>query len=678
MDEGSPISTTHHGIQLDDPYAWLRDPAYPTVSDPRILEFLERENRAFEDWARPLQPAIDGIAAELKGRIKEDDASVPVENDGYLYRWRFATGAQYRRWYRQPVGGGDEQLVLDEPALAEGLAYFRLSDLQPSPDGKLLAYAVDTNGSERFTIRVKDVASGALLADVIDETAGGIVWSADGTMLLYARLNPEWRPYQVLAHRLGAEAPPALVYEEQDPGFRVSVHRSQSRELILVSTGDHVTTEVLFAPAADPLATLRQAARRQAGVMNEVDHGGGRLVIRSNDTHRNFRVATATLAAPLEWRELIAGSDRHYIRSVTPFGALMAIEERIEGLDQIRLRDWDGAERYVRFPDAAYEVHLGANPMPAPERLRIVYSALNRPLTEFDADPATGQLATLKVQEIPSGYDANAYTTERLMAPARDGARIPISIVHRRDWQRRRGAPLHLYGYGAYGLGMEPSFSAARVSLLDRGFAYAIAHIRGGDELGRGWYEDGKLERRWNTFNDFIDAARFLIEEGYAEAGSISISGGSAGGQLMGVAANVAPELWRAVVAHVPFVDSLNTMLDGSLPLTPPEWPEWGNPITDEAAFRYILSYSPYENVSAQAYPPMLVTAGLNDPRVTYWEPAKWVAKLRATKTDDHLLLLKTNMTAGHGGRSGRFEALREVAEAYVFILSAFGLVDPA
>jgi oligopeptidase B len=371
---------------------------------------------------------------------------------------------------------------------------------------------------------------------------------------------------------------------------------------------------------------------------------------------------------------VIAGSDTHYLRQIVAFRGLLAIEERIDGLDQIRLLSTDGADRRIAFPDAAYQVGLGANPSSDPKRLRLEYSSMARPATTFDYDLATGTLDTLKVQEIPSGYDAADYVTERLLAPGRDGVQIPISIVHRKDWARHQGKPLHLYGYGAYGLGMPPSFSSARISLLDRGFAYAIAHIRGGDELGYGWYEDGKLDKRTNTFNDFIDAARFLVVEGYAAPGGISTSGGSAGGQLMGVIANDAPELWRAIVAHVPFVDALNTMLDESLPLTPAEWPEWGDPIRDKAAFDFIRSYSPYDQVTSKAYPALMVTAGLNDPRVTYWEPAKWVAKLRLVKTDGNVLVLKTNMGAGHGGKSGRFERLREVAEEYAFLLDAFGL----
>ena len=667
----------YHGEILEDSFHWLRDPGYPQVSDTAILAHLETENAYFNGVMAPLQPLVETLFAELKGRIKEDDASVPVEEHGWLCQWRFETGAQYRKWYRRPAGGGDEQLLLDEPALAEGKAFFKLGGLSVSPDGKLLAYAVDDTGAERFTLRVKDLATGALLPFEIAETMGTPVWSADSAVLIYTLVNAEWRPYQIRGHVLGKDvAQDRLLYQEEDSGYRVAVGKSQSEALVFLVTGDHVTSEVRFVPASDVFAVPVMIAARQSGRQYDVDHDGESLWLRVNDTHRNFRIVRTDPATPgpEHWQEVVAGSDTHYLRQIVAFRGLLAIEERIDGLDQIRLRSADGTDRRIAFPDAAYQVGLGSNPSPAPKSLRLEYSSMARPATTFEYDLATGTLETLKGQEIPSGYDAADYVTERLLAPARDGVKIPISIVHRKDWSRHQGKPLHLYGYGAYGFGMPPSFSSARISLLDRGFAYAIAHIRGGDELGYGWYEDGKLDKRTNTFNDFIDAARFLVAEGYATAGGISTSGGSAGGQLMGVIANDAPELWRAIVAHVPFVDALNTMLDESLPLTPAEWPEWGDPIRDKTVFDFIRSYSPYDQVTAKDYPTLMVTAGLNDPRVTYWEPAKWVAKLRLVKTDGNVLVFKTNMGAGHGGKSGRFERLREVAEEYAFVLDAFGV----
>jgi oligopeptidase B len=672
-----PVQAEYHGTLLEDPFHWLRDPGYPTVTDTAVLAHLEAENAYFNGVMAPLQPVIETLFAEMKGRIKEDDSSVPVEEHGWFYQWRFETGAQYRRWYRRAADGGAEQLLLDEPALAEGKEFFRLGGLSVSPDGRLLAYAVDDSGAERFTLRIKSLETGEALPIAISETMGTPVWSADGRVLLYTVLNAEWRPFQIRAHVLGeAVEQDRLLYQEPDSGFRVSIGKSQSEDLIFLVTGDHVTSEIRFVPASDVFSDPVVIAARRPGRQYDADHDGESLYLRVNDTHRNFRIVKAPVEAPgpEHWVEVIGGGDTHYIRHFAAFRELLAIEERIDGLDQIRLLGADGADRFVTFPDAAYQVRLGANPAPAPTGLRLEYSSMVRPATTYEFDPATGELLTLKVQEIPSGYDAADYVSQRLLARARDGATIPISIVHRRDWTRHAGRPLHLYGYGAYGIGMAPSFSSSRVSLLDRGFAYAIAHIRGGDELGYGWYEAGKLFKRTNTFNDFIDAARFLIGEGYAETGGISISGGSAGGQLMGVVVNEAPELWRAAVAHVPFVDALNTMLDGSLPLTPAEWPEWGDPVTDKAAFDFIRSYSPYDNVAGHAYPALMVTAGLNDPRVTYWQPAKWVARLRLVKTDDNVLILKTNMGAGHGGKSGRFDRLQEVAEEYAFVLDAFGL----
>ena len=670
-----PYSYERHGLMIEDPYHWLRDPKYPIVDDPEILAHLKAENDYFRTVMQPLEPLVETLLAEMKGRIKEDDSSVPVEENGYLYQWRFEKGAQYRKWYRRAVAGGSEELLLDEPALAAGKDYFRLGAFSISPDGKLLAYSADDSGAERFTLYVKDLATGAMMPIEISETVGQPAWSADSRVLVYTVVNQAWRPYQIKAHVLGsAVADDKILYEETDEGFRVSVGKSHSQEVIFLLTGDHVTSEIRFIPTADPFSAQRLIARREPGREYHVDHGGGALYVRVNDTHKNFRIVRASLEAPesANWVELVAGSEERYIRRLTAFERFLVLEERHAGLDQVILRTPDGAEVAVEFPEAAYQAKLGDTPALDPAAIRLEYSSMATPATTYEFDVATRRLKVLKVQEIPSGYDPADYVTERLMAPTRDGVLVPISLVYRKGWTKGQGEPLHLYGYGAYGLGISPSFSSARISLLDRGFVYAIAHIRGGDEFGYGWYEAGKLERRRNTFNDFIDAARFLERQGYAAPGGVSASGASAGGQLMGVIVNEAPELWRAVVAHVPFVDALNTMQDATLPLTPPEWPEWGNPITDKAAFDQIRSYSPYDNVEARDYPRLMITAGLNDPRVTYWEPAKWAAKLRALKTDSNVLVSKTNMGAGHGGKSGRFDRLTEVAEEFAFVIDAF------
>ncbi len=673
-----PHVVERHGIRVEDPWAWLRDPAYPDVKDKDVLAYLEAENAWFEQAMAPRKPLTDRLFQEMKGRIKEDDSSVPQKDGDYLYWRAFETGAQYRKWYRKPVAGGSNQLILDEPALAEGHDYFRLGAMSVSPDGRLLAYAVDTDGSERFEARIKDLMSGDLLPEVIPGTLSTLVWTSDSKGLLYGLANENWRTDNARLHRLGTPVDSDVeLFHEADEGFRVSIGLTSSEKWIVIATGDHVTTEAWLVPADDPTAPPMLVSPRRPGREYDVDEHEGTLYIRTNDTHPNFRLVKAAMNAPDQWQEIIAADPHFYLTDFTLFKHFYVTEGRQDGLDQIELRDYATHQaRRLAFPEASYSASLDDNPEYDVTKLRIGYESMVTPDTIYDYHLEDGRMEVLKVQEIPSGYDTGRYATERLMIPARDGTMIPVSIVHARDFPRDGSAPLHLYGYGAYGIAMEPGFSTGRLSLLDRGFAFALAHIRGGDDLGQQWYLDGKLDKRTNTFNDFVDVAKGLIERGYTSAGRISISGGSAGGELMGAVINSDPELWGAVVAHVPFVDVLNTMLDETLPLTPGEWPEWGNPIEDKAAFETILSYDPYANVKRQAYPPLMVTAGLNDPRVTYWEPAKWVAKLRATKTDDNFLLLKTNMGAGHGGKSGRFESLEETAEEFAFILWQLGIED--
>ena len=671
-----PHRFTRHGVTVEDSWAWLRDPGYPKVEDREVLAYLEAENAYFEAAMAPRRGLVDTLFEEMKGRIQQDEASVPVKDGAWLSWWAFRPGEQYRRWYRRPVAGGPDELILDEPALAEGKAYFRLGALAQSPDGRLLAYAVDDNGSERFTLRIRDLATGVDLPDVIPGTLGGVVWRADSRALVYGLVNDNWRIDVAKLHRIGTPAESDVeLYREPDEGFQIGVGRTQSRRFLILATGDHVTSEVRLAPLEDPEAEPILVSPRRPGREYEVEEHDGTLFIRTNDTHPNFRIVTAPLAAPGDWTEAIAPSDHFYIRGLATFASFYAVSGREDGLDQILLRRYGaGEETRIPFPEASYVASLAANPEYEVAKLRLSYQSMVTPPTVYDYDVASGAFETLKVQQIPSGYDAALYATERLTVTARDGTQVPVSVVYRKDFAKDGRGPLHLYGYGAYGIAIPPGFSTVRLSLLDRGFAYAIAHIRGGDDLGYQWYRDGTLAKRTNTFHDFVDVAKGLIAAGFAAPGRISISGGSAGGELMGAVMNSDPELWGAVVAHVPFVDVLNTMLDDSLPLTPGEWPEWGNPITDPEAFALIRSYSPYDNVTAQAYPPVLITAGLNDPRVTYWEPAKWAARLRATKTDGNVLLLKTNMGAGHGGKSGRFEHLREDAEEQAFILWQLGI----
>ena len=669
-----PSSMTHHGFEVADDYAWLRDPGYPEVTDKAVLEHLAAENCWFEARMAPHQGTIDALFKEMRARIKEADKSVPQKDGDCLYWIEFEEGAEYKKWWRRPVAAKDDgtadELILDEPALADGKEYFRLGAISVSMDGRLLAYSVDDNGSERFTARIKVLATGEHLPDEIPGTLSSLVWVAGDTGLIYSLANEQWRTDNARLHWLGKPlAEDIELYHEDDEGFRVSASLSANEKWVIVATGDHETSEVRLLPAADPLAAPLLVRAREKGVEYDVDERDGVLYIHANDTHENFRLATAPLASPAEWTTLIEGTDAFYLTGFELFRDFYLTEGRLAGLDRLEVRYYDDPARIepVEFPEESYTASFGNNPEWDMTVLRVGYESMVSPASTYDYDVAARTLALLKVQEIPSGYDKALYATERLEIAARDGTAIPVSIMYRRD--RQSPGPLHLYGYGAYGIAIEPGFSTTRLSLVDRGFAYAIAHIRGGDDLGRAWYKAGKLERRTNTFNDFVDVAKGLIDRGYTEAGRISISGGSAGGELMGAVINSDPALWGAVVAHVPFVDVLATMLDASLPLTPGEWPEWGNPIEDRAAFELIRSYSPYDNVRAQAYPPLLVTAGLNDPRVTYWEPAKWVARLRELKTDHNELLLKTNMGAGHGGKSGRFESLRETAEEFAFIL---------
>ena len=672
-----PHSVTHHGITIEDPWAWLRDPGYPEVTDKQVLAYLEAENAYFDAVMAPHKPLAETLFQEMRGRIKEDEATVPQKDGDWLYWTDHEVGAEYARWWRKPVAGGEDALILDETALAAGKEYFRLGEISVSPDGRLLAYAYDDNGSERFEVRVKDLATGELLPDTISGMLSEIVWTSDSKGFLYGLANENWRTDNARWHKLGEPVEDDIeLFREKDEGYRVAVGETSSRKWLTIATGDHVTSEVWLLPADNPAATPICVAPRKPGREYDVDEHDGTLFIHTNDTDTNWRLVTAPITAPGEWTERIAPSRHFYMTGVACFADFFVVEGREDGLDQIELHRYDASVPPTRleFPEASYVAGLGDNPEYAVTKLRLGYESMVTPGTVQDYDVATGALETLKVQEIPSGYDKAKYRTERLTITARDGTAVPVSIVYPKDFPRDGTGKLYLYAYGAYGHAIPPGFSTSRMSFLDRGMAFAIAHIRGGDDLGQHWYHEGKLEKRTNTFHDFVDVAKGLIALGYTAPGRIAIAGRSAGGELMGAVVNSDPALWGAVIADVPFVDVLNTMLDESLPLTPGEWPEWGNPIEDKAAFELIRSYSPYDNVRAQAYPPMLISGGLNDPRVTYWEPAKWAARLRATKTDDNILLLKTNMGAGHGGKSGRWESLREYADEMAFVLWQLGV----
>ncbi len=693
----APVATqkahrfSYHGDTVQDPYYWLKDPGYPEVTDKEVLAYLDAENAYYEAVTSGDKPLIEQLFNEIKGRIREDEEGVPYQNGMYDFRWAFTKGRQYRTWYYRPrtsnpFSGEGWQVLFDENEAADGLDYFRLGTLSVSPDGHYLAVSHDSNGSERFAIKIKDLEGNQWLEETVEETSGEVCWSAESDAFFYVHVSKEWRPYLVLAHTLGGGSDDREVYEESDSSFFVHIGETTSKQYLIIRSADHVTAENRILPLKNVRQAIKKgqfspvlAAKRRDNHDYSIDHAGGRFAIWSNRNHQNYGIFTSS-DNPVEesWVEQLSGTATRYIHGMQAFDGFTVVEDRINGLDQITVLMPDGTSCQIPMQEAVYEVGLGTNVEAGQKFVRLGFSSLLTPPTVMDVPIGEGgqpaDPLVRKVQEIPSEYDRRQYRSERIMVTARDGTKVPVSLVYKSDWQKGSGAPLHLYGYGAYGLGMSPSFSAARLSLLDRGFVYAIAHIRGGDELGKGWYEAGKLERRTNTFNDFVDVARALTDQGYAAPGGISISGGSAGGELMGAVVNQAPDLFAGAVLHVPFVDVLNTMLDADLPLTPIEWPEWGNPIEDADAYATIKSYCPYTNIEAKTYPPMFVTGGLNDPRVTYWEPAKWTAKLRAMKTDDNLLIMKINMGAGHGGKSGRFERYREVAEEYMFVLKCFGL----
>ncbi len=672
-----PHTTVRHGVTMTDDYHWLKDQGYPKIDDQPVLDYLNAENAYFDAVMKPHAALTETLFQEMRGRIKEADASVPQKDGDYLYWVEYEEGAEYKKWYRKPVAGGDAQLILDEVALAKGKEYFRLGAFSVSPNGKLLAFSVDDNGSERFEVRFRDLTTGAMLADVIPGTLSSLVWAENNNVLLYGLANENWRTDNVWMHVIGTkQSEDVQIFKEADPGFGVGIGTTAADDYIVIATGDNETSEVYLLPADEPNAQPMLVSARKKGREYSVDVREKTLYILTNDDHVNFRVATASLDTPDQWTTLIAGSDDVYITDLSIFRDYFVLETREGGIDQIDVRRYAAPKTpgRIAFPETTYVAGLGDNPEYHQDKLRIDYESMITPDTVFDYDIGATKLETLKVQEIPSGYDASQYVTELVNVQARDGTLVPVSLMYKKGLKRDGSAPLHLYVYGSYGYRVPPGFSTTRLSLVDRGMVYAIAHVRGGDDLGRKWYLAGKMFERKNTFNDFIDVARGLIAKKYTSAGKISIEGRSAGGQVMGVVYNEAPELWGAVLAGVPFVDVINTMTDESLPLTPGEWPEWGNPITSKDSFDYMLSYSPYENVAAKAYPPMLVSAGLNDPRVTYWEPAKWVAQIRAKRTNDATVLLRTNMGAGHGGKSGRWGALREDAEEFAFVLTQLGV----
>ncbi|HEU4810244.1 MAG TPA: prolyl oligopeptidase family serine peptidase, partial [Sphingomicrobium sp.] len=542
-------SISHHGETVEDPYAWLRDQGYPNVTDEHVLSYLKAENAYFDRWKAPHETLLETLFEEMKGRIKEDESSVPIRDGDWLYWWKFEPGAQYRGWYRKPVAGGQDKLIYDEPKEAEGKDYFRLGALETSPDGRLLATMIDASGSERFVLKIRDIATGEDIETITEVGIGSPVWSSDSKGIVFTEVNDNWRSYRARYHRLGTPvSEDKTLYEEtEDLGFSVGVDDSQDRSLIFIATGDNTTTEVRFVPANDPLAEPVLIAPRKQGREYSPDAAHGKLWIVTNDDHVNFRLAEADPANPGEWKTVIPGSDRVYLMGAASYRDHIAMHRRVDGLDQLILRTYSGEETRIPFAEASYSAGFAGNPEFAPDAYRIGYSSMVTPGTVYDYHPASGELEVLKVQEIPSGYDSSRYATERLMVPARDGKKVPVSVVYPKGFEKNGEGKLFLYAYGAYGHAIPPGFSTARISLLDRGWAYAIAHIRGGDDLGYNWYLEGKLTKRTNAFTDFVDSAKGLIDAKFTKAGRIAINGGSAGGELMGVVANTDPELWGAV-----------------------------------------------------------------------------------------------------------------------------------
>jgi oligopeptidase B len=666
-----PTLTTLFGDTRIDPYAWLRD-----RDDPDTIKYLEAENAYTKAMMKSTEELQSKLYAEMLGRIKQTDLSVPVKREEYFYYTRTEEGKQYGIYCRKRGSlESAEEILLDGNVLGAGQKYFRIGNFAVSPNHRLLAYSVDFAGDEMYTIRVMDLETRVLLADEIPNTYYTLEWANDNRTIFYTTLDAAKRPHQVYRHTLGEKENP-LIYHEEDQRYTLALEKTSSRAYILINIGSSLTSEVRYVSADRPYEPFQIVLPRVQGVEYDLTHHGDSFYIRTNDNARTFRVVRAPVSdsSRPNWQDFLPKRDRITVESVHAFRDYLAIEERDRGLSQIRIHHFPtGQDHNIQFPEPVYSADLGPNAEFDTKTLRFHYTSLVTPACVFDYDMETRGRVLKKQQEVLGGYDPGQYQSERVYAKAADGTEVPISIVYKKDFHRDGSAPLLLYGYGSYGISIDPTFSSDRLSLLDRGIVYAIAHIRGGGDLGKPWHEDGRLLLKKNTFTDFIASAEYLIAEKYTSPACLAIQGGSAGGLLMGAVANVRPDLFAVIVANVPFVDALNTELDATLPLTVGEWEEWGNP-TEKQYYDYIKSYAPYENVAPKEYPKILVTAGLNDPRVSYWEPAKWVAKLRALKTDHRLLLLKTEMGSGHFGASGRYERWKEIAFNYAFILHALGL----
>ncbi len=667
-----------HGTRLDE-YHWLRDDAR---EDAAVLAHLAAENAYKDAMLAPLRPLEEKLFAEIVGRIKQDDVTVPYRDRGHWYYRRYEAGDEYPVYARKAGSlEAPEQVLLDLDELARGHDYYDVAELEVSPDNRLLAYAEDTVGRRQYTLRFKDLETGRTLPDVIPNAEAAVAWAADSRSVLYIEKDPQTLlGNRVRRHVLGtAPGTDPLVFEEADESFYVDVGTTKDGRYLYIHSQSTLSSEQRYADAADPALEFRVISPREHDHEYQADHFDGRWIIRTNWQAPNFRLVEAPVGNSFDratWRELVAHGDEAFVHEFSVFRDFLAIEERSGGLRRLRIRPWDGGRDFhIDSDEPAYRAALGDNEEIDAHLVRYTYTSLTTPTTTYDYDVRTGERRLLKQEPVLGGFDAARYATEYLWAPARDGAEIPVAVVYRKGFRRDGSAPLLQYGYGSYGLSSDPVFGTPQLSLLDRGFVYAVAQVRGGQERGRRWYDAGRLLEKKNSFTDFIDVTRFLVKEGYADPARVFARGGSAGGLLMGAVVNLAPADYNAIVAHVPFVDVVTTMLDESLPLTTNEYDEWGNP-NEKTYYEYMLSYSPYDNVARQGYPAMLVTTGLWDSQVQYFEPAKWVARLRRLKTDDRPILFRVNMEAGHGGKSGRFQRYREYAEEYAFLLAQAGILQ--
>lgn len=665
---------TIHGDTRIDPYYWMND-----REDPEVKAYLEEENKYTKGVLEHTEDLQKDLYDEIVGRIKQTDMSVPYKLNGYYYYTRYEEGKEYPIYCRKKGSlDAEEEILLEVNEMAKGYSYFQVGSLKVSSDNTLLAYSVDTLSRRIYDIFIKDLKTGEIFSDKLEGTSGNLAWANDNKTIFYATRDETLRPDKIWRHKIGADQDKdQMVFHEDDPTYTTGIYKSKSKKYMIIGSYSTLTSEYRFLNADDPTGNFTVFQPRTKNVEYYIGHFEDKFYVRTNYNAKNFRLMQVgeKNTAIENWKEVIPHRDNVLLEDFELFRNYLAVLERDNGLTKIRVFDQKKKnDYYISFPEQVYLTYISTNPEFDSELLRLGYTSMTTPNSVYDFNMQTKERELLKQQEVVGGYEPEEYFTERLWATADDGTKIPMSIVYKKGIKKDGNNPLLLYGYGSYGASMDPYFSSVRLSLLDRGFIYALAHIRGGEELGRDWYENGKLLKKKNTFTDFIDCAEFLIKEGYTKTDKLAVMGGSAGGLLIGAVVNMRPELFRAAIAAVPFVDVVTTMLDESIPLTTGEYDEWGNP-NEEEYYRYMLSYSPYDNVSGQSYPAMLITTGFHDSQVQYWEPAKWIAKLRDMNTGDHPLLLYTNLDFGHGGASGRFERYKETALEYAFILDQLGMI---